>query len=215
MIDSLSHYLRNNTYRVPLFLNSKTKNTFAPIDNSVAFVTRYFSGTDDDGAPLPQPPVIARALLYPSKLIPQLSQSLKCNAKENMKVTKIEGKEDNYNCPPYFPEFESFVTRKEIMRTHKRLVKTFGEDSRTIYVVYIGSVLLTYSAAFAFFSGTCGRVGVYAIAMLALGTLTNSGKRDGVVPLPGLFIISALTFTSMIFGRKTRRRTKNKKQKTR
>lgn len=197
-----------------MFLNSKTKSTFAPIDNFAAFVTKYFSGTDDDGAPLPQPPVIARAILYPSKLIPQLSQSLKCNAKENMKVTKIEGKED-YNCPPYFPEFESFVTRKEIMRTHKRLVKTFGEDSRTIYVVYIGSVLLTYSAAFAFFSGTCGRVGVYAIAMLALGTLTNSGKRDGVVPLPGLFIISALTFTSMIFGRKTRRRTKNKKQKTR
>ena len=130
-----------------------------------------------------------------------------------MKVTKIEGKED-YNCPPYFPEFESFVTRKEIMRTHKRLVKTFGEDSRTIYVVYIGSVLLTYSAALAFSAGR-GRVGVYAIAMLALGTLTNSGKRDGAVPLPGLFIISALTFTSMIFGRKTRRRTKNKKQKTR
>ena len=60
-----------------MFLNSKTKSTFAPIDNFAAFVTKYFSGTDDDGAPLPQPPVIARALLYPSKLIPQLSLKLK------------------------------------------------------------------------------------------------------------------------------------------
>ena len=99
------------------------------------------------------------------------------------------------------------------MRTHKRLVKTFGEHSRTIHVVY-RERLLTYSAAFAFFSGTCGRVGVYAIALLVLGTLTNSGKRDGAVPLPGLFIISALTFTSMSFGRNTKRR-RTKKQKTR
>jgi hypothetical protein len=202
--------------RVPVFLNSKTKNTFAPIDGAAAFATKYFSGTDDDGAPLLKPPFVARALLYPSKLVPQLSQSLKCNAKENMKVTStsMEGGSERNNCLPYFPDFESFTTRKEIMRTHKRLMKTFGEDSRTIHVVYIGSVLLTYSAAFAFFSGTCGRVGVYAIALLALGTLTNSGKRDGAVPLPGLFIISALTFTSMIFGRNTKRR-RTKKQKTR
>ena len=131
-----------------------------------------------------------------------------------MKVThKMEGVGGNNNCPSYFPDFGSFTTRKEIIRTHKRLVKTFGEDSRTVYVVYIGSVLLTYSAVFAFFSGTCGRVGVYAIALIALGTLTNSGKRDGAVPLPGLFVISALTFTSMIFGRNMKRR-RSKKQKT-
>jgi hypothetical protein len=46
-----------------------------------------------------------------------------------------------------------------------------------------------------------------------LGALTNSGKRDGAVPLPGLFVISALTFTSMIFGRNMKRR-RSKKQKT-
>jgi len=198
-----------------VFLNSKTKNTFAPLDGTAAFVTKYFSGTDEDGAALLKPPFLARAILYPTKLVPQLSESLKCNAKENMKVThKMEGVEGgNNNCPSYFPDFGSFTTRKEIIRTHKRLVKTFGEDSRTVYVVYIGSVLLTYSAVFAFFSGTCGRVGVYAIALIALGTLTNSGKRDGAVPLPGLFVISALTFTSMIFGRNMKRR-RSKKQKT-
>ena len=120
-------------------------------------------------------------------------------------MTKIEGKED-YNCPPYFPEFESFVTRKEIMRTHKRLVKTFGEDSRTIYVVYIGSVLFDVLCSVQRFQPDAGESECTRLQCSTLGTLTNSGKRDGVVPLPGLFIISALTFTSMIFGRKTRRR---------
>ena len=115
-----------------MFLISKTKNTFAPLDGTAAFVTKYFSGTDADGAALLKPPFLARAILYPSKLVPQLSESLKCNAKENMKVThKMEGVGGNNNCPSYFPDFGSFTTRKEIIRTHKRLVKTFGEDSRT------------------------------------------------------------------------------------
>jgi hypothetical protein len=212
------------TFRIPIFYNAKTKDTFSPVDGTSAFISTILNTNNKEDNQQQKVSALARVLLYPSHVFPHLKESLKCrynnnnsNSNNNKKLNHHHLYDDtsDQQCISYLPDFRSFVKKKEVLRTHKRLVKLFGEKTRTIYVVYIGSIFVTYSAAFAIITGTSGKVGVYGMALISMSVFSLSGRRDGAVPLPGLFVLSACAYTSMIFGnsRSSRRKSSRKVKK--